>query len=196
MSAGLSAPIRLIVGLGNPGDEYVDTRHNAGFWVAEKIAQHYQSPFRRESKFKGLVSQFLYQAEKRYILIPTTFMNHSGQSVKLLCDFYKIAPENIVILHDELDLPCGDLRLKFSGGHGGQNGLRDIIGHLGTPDFWRVRIGVAHPGVRDDVVDYVLSRPSREEQKKIDESLERFCSVIEYLLTGQNEKAMQLLHTK
>jgi PTH1 family peptidyl-tRNA hydrolase len=193
---GLSSPIRLIVGLGNPGEEYANTRHNAGAWFAEKVAHQFQLSFRRETKFKGLCSNFLFEDQKIHILIPDTFMNHSGQAVKLISDFFKILPENILIAHDELDLPVGDTRLKFAGGHGGHNGLRDIIAHLHTHDFYRLRIGIAHPGHKDGVLDYVLKNPSREDRKIIDETLEQSCSVLDYLLMGQNEKAMQLLHTK
>lgn len=192
----LSSPIRLIVGLGNPGEEYANTRHNAGAWFAEKVAHQFQTSFRREAKFKGLYSHFLFEGEKTHLLIPDTFMNHSGQAVKLISDFYKILPENILIAHDDLDLPVGDTRIKFAGGHGGHNGLRDIIAHLHTHDFYRLRVGIAHPGVRDKVLDYVLQRPSREERSVINDTLDQSCAVLDYLLMGQNEKAMQLLHTQ
>ncbi|HEV2614854.1 MAG TPA: aminoacyl-tRNA hydrolase [Gammaproteobacteria bacterium] len=192
----LSSPIRLIVGLGNPGEEYANTRHNAGAWFAEKIAHLNQISFKREAKFKGSCTHFLFQDEKVHILIPDTFMNHSGQAVKLISDFYKITPEQILIAHDELDLPVGDTRLKFAGGHGGHNGLRDIIAHLHTHDFYRLRIGIAHPGDREKVLDYVLQRPSKEDKKIMTENIDQACGVLEYLLLGQNEKAMQLLHTK
>jgi len=192
----LSSPIRLIVGLGNPGEEYANTRHNAGAWFAEKVAHLNQISFRREAKFKSFYANFLFQDEKIHIIIPETFMNHSGQAVKLISDFYKISPESILIAHDELDLPVGDTRLKFAGGHGGHNGLRDIIAHMHTHDFYRLRIGIAHPGHKDGVLDYVLQKPSKEDKKIITETIDQSCGVLEYLFLGQNEKAMQLLHTK
>jgi PTH1 family peptidyl-tRNA hydrolase len=192
----LSSPIRLIVGLGNPGDEYANTRHNAGAWFAEKVAHLHQISFKREAKFKSFASHFLFQDEKVHILIPETFMNHSGQAVKLIADFYKIQPENILIAHDDLDLAVGDTRLKFAGGHGGHNGLRDIIAHLHSHDFYRLRIGIAHPGDRAGVLDYVLQRPSKDDRKIIDENIDQASGLLDYLLSGQNEKAMQLLHTK
>lgn len=192
----LSSPIRLIVGLGNPGEEYANTRHNAGAWFAEKVAHQFHLSFKREKKFKSLYASFLFQDEKIHIITPETFMNHSGQAVKLISDFYKILPGNILIAHDELDLPIGDTRLKFAGGHGGHNGLRDIIAHLHSHDFYRLRIGIAHPGHKDGVLDYVLQRPSKEDRKMIDETIDQSTGVLDYLLQGQNEKAMQLLHTQ
>ncbi len=192
----LSSPIRLIVGLGNPGDEYANTRHNAGAWFAEKISHQFQISLKREAKFKSLCGSFLFQDEKIHIIIPETFMNHSGQAVKLISDFYKIQPPQILIAHDDLDLSIGDTRIKYAGGHGGHNGLRDIIAHLHTHDFYRLRIGIAHPGVREKVLDYVLERPSKSDRKIIDENIDQAAGVLDYLLSGQNEKAMQLLHTK
>ena len=192
----LSSPIRLIVGLGNPGEEYANTRHNAGAWFAEKVAHQFQTSFKREAKFKSFYSNFLFQEQKIHIIIPETFMNHSGQAVKLISDFYKISPESILIAHDDLDLPVGDTRLKFAGGHGGHNGLRDIIAHMHTHDFYRLRIGIAHPGHKDGVLDYVLQKPSKEDKKIITENIDQACGVLDYLFLGQNEKAMQLLHTK
>jgi len=129
-------------------------------------------------------------------LVPTTFMNHSGQAIKLAADFYKIAPENILVAHDELDIPVGDVRLKFDGGHGGHNGLRDIEGHLHTKKFYRLRIGIDHPRGQPEVIDYVLSPPSRRERENIEASLDTALEILDLLLDGENEKAMQLLHTK
>lgn len=192
----LSSPIKLIVGLGNPGEEYATTRHNAGAWFAEAVAHQYQTHFKSESKFKSLYSHFLFDSEKIHLIIPQTYMNHSGQAVRLIMDFYKINPENILVAHDDLDLPVGETKLKFAGGHGGHNGLRDIISHLNTHDFYRLRIGIAHPGVRDKVLDYVLERPSKEDLKLINQNITSACEILDYLLQGQNEKAMQLLHTK
>jgi PTH1 family peptidyl-tRNA hydrolase len=192
----MPAPIRLIIGLGNPGEAYVRTRHNAGEWFLHSVAARFQCSLRPESKFKGFYGSFLYENERIHLLVPSTFMNHSGQSVKLITDFYKILPENMLVAHDELDIPVGDIRLKFDGGHGGHNGLRDIIGHMHTKKFYRLRIGIDHPHDQRLVVDYVLSVPSRDERKNIDESLDRALSVVDYLLSGESEKAMQLLHTK
>lgn len=195
---GLSSPIKLIVGLGNPGEEYANTRHNAGAWFAEAAAHHYQIRFKSENKFKALYSHFLVNSEKIHLIIPQTYMNHSGQAVRLIMDFYKINPENILIAHDDLDLPVGEIKLKFGGGHGGHNGLRDIIGHLNTHDFFRLRIGIAHPGVREKVLDHVLEKPSKADYKIITENISQICksNILEYLLVGQAEKAMQVLHTK
>ena len=138
----MAAP-RLIVGLGNPGAEYEDTRHNAGFWLCERLAAKLGAALKRESRFHGIVGR---THEQTWLLMPQTFMNCSGQAVAALARFYRIAPTDMLVLHDELDLPPGALRLKFGGGLGGHNGLKDIAAHLGTQDFWRLRIGVGHPG--------------------------------------------------
>ncbi len=193
---GLSHPIRLIVGLGNPGDEYVRTRHNAGVWFIDKIAEREKIKLRSENKFKGLYTNFLYNQERVHLLIPTTFMNHSGQAVRAVSDFYQISPQSMLIAHDDLDITTGDIRLKYAGGHGGHNGLRDIVSHLHTPDFYRLRVGIAHPGERHKVLDYVLSSPSREDRNQIDQSIDKAIDVLDYLLNGENEKAIQALHTK
>lgn len=192
----LSAPIRLIVGLGNPGEQYVRTRHNAGVWFVEKIAHREQVVLRHENKFKGLYTSFLHNNDRVHLLIPTTFMNHSGQAVRAISDFYHISSENILIAHDELDISVGDIRLKYAGGHGGHNGLKDIVSHLHTSDFYRLRIGIAHPGERHRVLDHVLSPPSREDKNQIDQSINQAIDVLDYLLNGENEKAIQTLHTQ
>lgn len=191
---GLSTPITLMVGLANPGDEYLDTRHNAGSWFIGLLARHYQTSLRLEKKLKG----FHAVVEDCHLFIPSTFMNHSGQAVKAISDFYKIAPENMLIAHDELDLAPGDIRLKYAGGHGGHNGLRDIIAHLHTHDFHRLRIGIGHPGpgLSHLVSDYVLSRPNRSDQELISDACDRASAVVPFLLKGQIEKAMQQLHTR
>lgn len=191
----LSAPIRLIVGLGNPGSEYESTRHNAGAWFAEKVANQFNISLKREAKFKSLCGNFSYQDEKVFVLIPETYMNNSGQAVIAVANYYDIHAKHILVAHDDLDLTTGDVRLKYSGGHGGHNGLRDIIAHLHTNDFYRLRIGIAHPGVRDKVLDYVLERPSKADRKMMDENIDAAIGVLDYLLSGQNEKAMQILHT-
>lgn len=193
-----SAPITLIVGLGNPGDEYAQTRHNAGAWFAQSLAHHFQLSLKPEKKFKGLHTLIQENNARCHVLLPTTFMNHSGQAVKAICDFYQIAPQHILIAHDELDLISGDIRLKFAGGHGGHNGLRDIIAHLHSHDFYRLRIGIDHPrnSTQEDVADYVLHRPSKTEYQKIDAAINNALSITDLLLKGEAEKAMQQLHTK
>jgi PTH1 family peptidyl-tRNA hydrolase len=194
--SGLSSPIRLIVGLGNPGDQYVHTRHNAGAWFLEKVVHYYHLQIRHENKFQGLYGNFSDNNEKIHLLIPSTYMNHSGQSVRAVADFFNLQPEEILIAHDELDIGVGDIRLKFAGGHGGHNGLRNIINHIHTPNFYRLRVGINHPGERDAVTHYVLSTPSYEDKKNINQALDKALDVLPYLYKGENEKAMQLLHTK
>jgi peptidyl-tRNA hydrolase, PTH1 family len=192
----VAAP-RLIVGLGNPGPEYAATRHNAGFWLVELLAQRLQVDLRRESRYHGFVAQArLAGAEGGlWLLEPETFMNRSGQAVVALAGFYRIPPDQILVLHDELDLPPGVLRLKFGGGLGGHNGLKDIAAHLGTQDFWRLRIGIGHPGERNEVVGFVLKPPRREEQAEIDQVLDRAVDAWPLLARGDYPKAMQKLNT-
>lgn len=188
----MAAP-RLIVGLGNPGDEYAQTRHNAGSWLCERLAQKLGVELKRESRFHGLAGR---TREQLWLLLPQTYMNRSGQSVAALARFYRIEPADMLVLHDELDLPPGALRLKFGGGLGGHNGLKDITAHLGTQDFWRLRIGVGHPGDRNQVVDYVLKRPRAEERQLIDSALERALDAWRLLAEGDYPAAMQRLNTK
>ncbi len=167
----MQAGIRLIVGLGNPGREYADTRHNAGFWFCERLASRLGVPLSVESRFHGLAGHARPQGV--WLLLPQTFMNRSGQAVGALARFHRIAPAEILVVHDELDIPPGQLRLKFGGGLGGHNGLKDISAHLGTQDYWRLRVGIGHPGDRNEVVHYVLKPPRREEQSEIDLALDR-----------------------
>ncbi|MBK6656295.1 aminoacyl-tRNA hydrolase [Zoogloea sp.] len=162
---------KLIVGLGNPGSEYAETRHNAGFWFCERLARELGTAFSKEARFHGLAANA--RADGVWLLMPQTFMNRSGQSVAALARFYRIAPAEILVVHDELDIPPGQLRLKFGGGLGGHNGLKDITAHLGTQDFWRLRVGIGHPGDRNEVVNFVLKPPRREESALIDASLDR-----------------------
>lgn len=192
------SPPRLIVGLGNPGPEYLATRHNAGFWLAERIADKLGVHLRRESRFHGLVASHRHGGPDTalWILLPQTFMNRSGQAVLALAQFYRILPDRILVLHDELDLPPGTLRLKLGGGLGGHNGLKDIASHLGTQDFWRLRIGVGHPGDRNEVINYVLKPARAEEQAAIDESLERALQAWPLLAKGDYADAMQKLNTR
>lgn len=162
---------KLVVGLGNPGSEYAETRHNAGFWFCERLARELSTSFSKEARFHGLAANA--RSDGVWLLMPQTFMNRSGQSVAALARFYRIEPAEILVVHDELDIPPGQLRLKFGGGLGGHNGLKDITAHLGTQDFWRLRVGIGHPGDRNEVVNFVLKPPRREESELIDESLDR-----------------------
>ena len=187
--------IDLIVGLGNPGSKYEQTRHNAGFWLVEEIARLKGAHFRPEAKFSGDVCKVVLEGREIWLLKPNTFMNLSGQSVNKLASFYKIPKDNILVAHDELDLDPGVARLKTGGGHGGHNGLRDIINHFGK-EFQRLRIGIGHPGNRDDVVDYVLHRASKDEQIDIDNAIDDALRVLPLLAEGSWEKAMHRLHSK
>jgi len=189
------AGIRLVVGLGNPGPEYQDTRHNAGFWFVDRLAEQAGVNLRVESKFHGWVGRLRHGSEDCWLLKPSTFMNLSGRSVVALAQFYKILPDQILAVHDELDLPAGAVKLKRAGGHAGHNGLRDMIAHLTVPDFWRLRIGIGHPGERNRVADYVLHRPGRDEQEAIDAAIDRGLAVWPKLRDGQAEAAMLALHT-
>lgn len=182
--------IQLIVGLGNPGDKYTQTRHNAGFWWVDAIATN---PMLLESKFYGHVAKL---NGGQWLLKPNTFMNASGKAVAAICHFYKIPADAVLVVHDELDLPAGTAKLKKGGGHGGHNGLKDINAALGTPEYWRLRIGIGHPGEKSEVVNYVLKAPSKEEQAAIDESIHQSKQVLNDILNGEFESAMLKLHTK
>lgn len=188
--------IRLIAGLGNPGREYEATRHNAGFWWVERVASARGVALNPDRKFHGLAARVHIGGHETWLLEPQTFMNRSGQAVGALAGFYKIAPEEILVVHDELDLPPGDVRLKNGGGHGGHNGLKDIVAHLGTSDFWRLRLGIGHPGDKSQVSDYVLHAARREEQDSIDDAMARSLDLLPQLLAGDFSAAMLKLHTK
>ncbi|WP_006786708.1 aminoacyl-tRNA hydrolase [Thiorhodospira sibirica] len=188
-------PILLIAGLGNPGNQYHDTRHNAGFWLVDQLAHQHGGMFRPEHKFAGEACRINIAGQPCWLLKPQTFMNRSGQSLKLLASFYRIPTEAILVVHDELDLPPGTVRLKRGGGHGGHNGLRDISHHLGQ-HFARLRIGIGHPGERAKVVSYVLERPSHVEAKAIDEAIAHTLPLIPQMITGQFDKAMNTLHAR
>ena len=183
---------RLIVGLGNPGGEYEETRHNLGFWFVDRLAGELGVPLAAQSKFRGIVGR----RGDLWLLKPTTFMNRSGLSVLSLANFYKILPDEILVVHDELDLPPGGIRIKQGGGNGGHNGLKDIQSHLGTPDFWRLRLGIGHPGDRNEVIGYVLKPPRREERELIDEALDRSLASWPKLGAGDYAAAQQNLHGK
>jgi PTH1 family peptidyl-tRNA hydrolase len=187
--------IKLIVGLGNPGREYENTRHNAGFWWVDEFAQNNQLTFKSESKFHGQAARGVMQGHEIYLLKPQTFMNVSGRSVGALAQFYKIEAAQILVVHDELDLPPGSAKLKLGGGHGGHNGLKDIIAHLGTRDFWRLRIGIGHPGDRAEVANFVLNAPRKEEQELIDTAAQRAQEVAPLIVEGKLEAAMLKLHS-
>ncbi|NMG00190.1 aminoacyl-tRNA hydrolase [Aromatoleum toluolicum] len=178
-----AAAPRLIVGLGNPGAEYTETRHNAGFWFCERLADQLGVRFNHESRFHGLVANA--RDAGVWLLMPQTFMNRSGQAIGALARFYRIPPAEILVVHDELDVPPGQLRLKFGGGLGGHNGLKDTSAHLGTNDYWRLRIGIGHPGDRNEVVNFVLKTARREEQTLIDEAMERALATWPMIARGE-----------
>lgn len=192
-------PIRLIVGLGNPGPEYEQTRHNAGFWLVDNLAgSHARGKLTREARYNALIAKTVIAAQEIWLLEPQTFMNRSGQSVGALARFYKINADEILVAHDELDLAPGVAKIKKGGSSGGHNGLKDITAALGTQDYWRLRIGIGHPRAlnsQQQVVDFVLHRPRKEEQALIDEAIARSIDVIPLLCEGKFEAAMMQLHT-
>lgn len=188
--------IKLIVGLGNPGREYAETRHNAGFWWIDALARTEGATLRSDAKFHGLVARIGRPAGDIWLLEPETFMNASGRSVAAIARFYKVAPEEILVVHDELDLPPGTARIKKGGGHGGHNGLRDIGAHLGTNDYWRLRLGIGHPGDRNQVVKFVLQPPTQQEAILIEDAMARSLALFPLLATGEFPAAMHKLHTK
>lgn len=192
--------LKLIVGLGNPGEKYARTRHNAGFWFADEIARRYGGVFRTESKHQGEIARIRVTLEggaqtEIWLLKPTTYMNKSGGAIASLANFYKVAPAEVLVAHDELDLPAGVARLKQSGGHGGHNGLRDTIATIGA-DFWRMRLGIGHPGHKDLVLDYVLQRASSDDERAIEAAVNKAVDVLPVLLSQGAEKAMNRLHSQ
>ena len=187
--------MRLVVGLGNPGREYEATRHNAGFWWVENLAIARDVRFKTESRFHGKVARLTADGSDCWLLLPQTFMNVSGRAVAALAGFYKIATDDILVVHDELDLPPGAARLKKGGGVAGHNGLKDISAKLG-PEFWRLRLGIGHPGDRAEVVNYVLHPPRVEEADLISAAIERSLELWPLILAGEMEKAMLRLHTQ
>lgn len=188
--------VRAIIGLGNPGADYEATRHNAGAWLVEAIARRAGSGLRADRKFLGLHARVQFEGRDLHLLNPTTFMNRSGGAVAALCQFYKLAPDELLVAHDELDLPPGCARYKTGGGHGGHNGLRDIISALGnTRDFHRLRIGVGHPGDSRQVTNYVLGRPGKAEHTAIEATIDECLATLPEALDGQWAKAMNRLHS-
>ncbi|WP_322520444.1 aminoacyl-tRNA hydrolase [Guyparkeria halophila] len=187
--------IKLIVGLGNPGQKYDTTRHNAGFWAVDAIAATLGGQWAEERKFKGAVTRVMVDGVDLRLLRPDTFMNRSGQSVGPLAQFFKIAPEEILVIHDELDLPPGRMRLKCGGGHGGHNGLKDIQAALGSADFWRLRIGVGHPGHRDAVVGYVLTNPPPDERRLIEDVVIEVRHLAPKLVQADDSALMQAINS-
>ncbi len=187
--------IKLFVGLGNPGPEYEATRHNAGFWWIDAVARQLGVQLVAERGYHGLVARTSVQGQSVWLLKPQTFMNLSGKSVAALARFYKIAPAEILVAHDELDLPAGEAKLKQGGGHAGHNGLRDIHAQLGTGDYWRLRLGIGHPGAKSEVVGWVLRKPPLDEQIGIEQAIDRAVKAFAPLAAGDMAAATQLIHT-
>lgn len=190
------AGIRLVVGLGNPGSQYESTRHNVGFWFVDSVVHARRESFRAESKFQGDLCRLSLAGVDLRLLKPSTFMNRSGQSIAAVSRYFDIPPSQILVAHDELDLPVGALRLKQGGGHAGHNGLRDTIAALGTRDFWRLRIGIAHPGDRSLVTGYVLGHPSREDGGLIRAALDDAERALPDLIGAQFQSVMSRLHVQ
>jgi PTH1 family peptidyl-tRNA hydrolase len=187
--------IRLFVGLGNPGPEYEATRHNAGFWWIDALARDLKVNLVHDRGYHGLVARANVHGRAVWLLEPLTFMNLSGKSVGALARFFKIAPEEILVVHDELDVVPGQAKLKFGGSHAGHNGLRDIHAQLGTGDYWRLRLGIGHPGVKAEVVNWVLKKPSAEQRTAMEECIDRTLKAVPAMLDGEMEKATLLVHT-
>lgn len=188
--------IKLIVGLGNPGDKYADTRHNVGEWLIERLARRFNISLNPESKFFGKTARTLVNGKEVRLLIPTTFMNLSGKAVGALASFYRIKPEEILVIHDELDLPPGTAKLKQGGGHGGHNGLKDIVAQLGNNNnFYRLRIGIGHPGHRDLVAGYVLNKPSPADRDALEKVLDEATDCVEIIFKDGMVKATNRLNS-
>lgn len=188
--------MQLIVGLGNPGPEYISTRHNAGVWFIDELCRRYNATLSPDKKFFGDCTSILVGGQKIHLLVPHTFMNRSGQAVSALANFYKIASHDILVAHDELDIPCGTAKLKKGGGHGGHNGLRDIIQALANKkDFMRLRLGIDHPGNARDVTNYVLGKPSQSQRQQIDAIIDHSVDTIELLAADNWQRAQTQLHS-
>ena len=188
--------MKLVAGLGNPGRKYESTRHNAGFWWAERLARQTRTTLRAETRFHGRLGRIEPPHGEAWVLLPETYMNHSGQSVAALVSYFKLPLESVLVVHDELDLPAGTVRLKKGGGTSGHNGLSDVAAHLGSKDFWRLRIGIGHPGLRDAVLDYVLQPPRAEERDLIDGAIGRSLELWPLIGQAKMEAAMLKLHTR
>jgi PTH1 family peptidyl-tRNA hydrolase len=188
--------IRLLVGLGNPGPEYEATRHNAGFWWLDDVARKLGTTLLPERSYFGLVARVNRPDGPLGLLAPMTFMNLSGKSVAALARFFKIAPGEILVAHDELDLLPGHVKMKLGGSHAGHNGLKDVHAQLGTDDFWRLRLGIGHPGVKAEVVNYVLRKPPLEEREAIEKSIAQSLQALDLMLAGDMERAMMKIHAK
>ena len=188
--------IRLMVGLGNPGPEYEATRHNAGFWFIDEVARKLKVSLVPERSYFGCTARANTPGGPVWLLEPMTFMNLSGKSVAALARFFNIAPQEILVAHDELDLMPGQVKLKLGGSHAGHNGLKDIHAQLGSPDYWRLRLGIGHPGVKAEVIDYVLRKPAPEQREAIHQSIDQSLAVLDLLLAGDMERAMMKMHAK
>jgi len=186
--------IRLVVGLGNPGKEHERQRHNAGFWLVERFAASQAVALRKDAKYQALVGR--HAASGAWLLLPQTYMNASGRAVYMLSGFFRIAPEEVLVVHDELDFPPGVAKLKLGGGIAGHNGLRDISQRLASHEYWRLRIGIGHPGDKDLVHDYVLQKPSPEDRGAIDATIAAALEVLPLCLAGDMQGAMHRLHTR
>jgi peptidyl-tRNA hydrolase, PTH1 family len=187
--------IKLFVGLGNPGAEYEATRHNAGFWWLEALARELKVQLAPDKSYHGRVARTTRHGQTVWLLAPQTFMNLSGKSVAALARFFKIKPEEMLVAHDELDLVPGQAKLKFGGSHAGHNGLRDIHAQLGTDEYWRLRLGIGHPGVKAEVVDWVLQKPAPDQRTAMQECIERTLTAVPAMLAGEMDKATLLVHT-
>ena len=186
--------MKLIVGLGNPGDKYAGTRHNAGFWLLERLAAQSGTILRKDGKFQALVGR--HDASGAWLVLPQTFMNSSGRPVQMMASFFRIDPADVLVIHDELDLPPGTARMKLGGGVAGHNGLKDISARLGSHDYWRLRLGIGKPADRGPMIEYVLHRPAQDERAAIDEAITRSLDVLPLVLSGDTQGAMLKLHTR
>jgi PTH1 family peptidyl-tRNA hydrolase len=187
--------IKLFVGLGNPGAEYDATRHNAGFWWIDSLAREFKITLSMDKNYHGLVARATVHGNTIWLLEPQTFMNLSGKSVAALARFFKIAPHEILVAHDELDISPGQAKLKFGGSHAGHNGLRDIHAQLGSADYWRLRLGIGHPGTKGEVINWVLKKPSQDDRIAIEQSIDRSRKALPAFIAGDMQKATLLIHT-
>jgi PTH1 family peptidyl-tRNA hydrolase len=187
--------IKLFVGLGNPGAEYEATRHNAGFWWIDALARDLKVNLSSDRSYHGLVARTSIAGQVVWLLEPQTFMNVSGKSVAALARFFKIQPDEIMVVHDELDVVPGQAKLKFGGSHAGHNGLRDIHEKLGTGDYWRLRLGIGHPGVKSEVINWVLKKPDSEQRTAIEDCISRTLKAVPAMLDGEMDKATAIVHT-